>query len=85
MKELNIFVICVTINQLLKKNFVNIKGQFTRTWNTDACFAAMKLPKREILTNTKSLCMNESDTLAKFVAIKQLKSKLWPDTKNLSI
>ena len=48
MKESNTFVIGVTINQLLNKILLDIKGQFMRELNTDADFAAMKQLKRGI-------------------------------------
>ena len=51
--------------------------------NTLANIAATKQLKRAVLKNTEGQYMKELDTLAKFVAIKQLGSQFWADTKNL--
>merc|ERR1711942_431314 len=45
--------------------------------------ASFKLSKREILKNTKSLFMMESNILANIEAIKQLQKEVLEDTKSL--
>ena len=44
--------------------------------NSHVSYAAMKQLTREILKNTKGQNMKDLDTLAKFVAIKQLESEI---------
>ena len=48
--------------------------------NTLANIADMKQLQRDLLMNIKGQCMKESDTLVKFVAIKQLGRIVWYDT-----